>query len=250
MARPVFFFTDFGSRGPYLGQMESAVLKVAPQARIIHLMNDAPFANPLASGCLLSALNHHLPENAVVVAVVDPGVGGNRRAICLNIGDRSYLGPDNGLLALLANKAGLENCTVEILDEKYMAGASVSFHGRDVFAPVAGLLVTGEMPETCSLPAHELVGASWPTDIPEIIYLDGFGNAMTGLRMRDLQGGLQGVVVGGQLVKPAHTFSSVSPGTLFFYENSIGLLEIAANGDSAGRILALEIGSPVTLVNG
>ncbi|WP_419598269.1 SAM-dependent chlorinase/fluorinase, partial [Thiolapillus sp.] len=90
--------------------MESAVLAVAPQARIINLMNDAPFANPRASAYLLAALNNYLPENAVVVAVVDPGVGGSRKAICLNIGDRWYLGPDNGLLSLLVSNAGVENC--------------------------------------------------------------------------------------------------------------------------------------------
>jgi len=244
MNPPVFFFTDFSSRGPYLGQMETAVLAVAPHARIINLMNDAPFANPRASACLLAALNDYLPENAVVVAVVDPGVGGSRKAICLNIGDRWYLGPDNGLLALLVSNAGAENCFLAELHDSYKTAASASFHGRDVFAPVAGLLVNGKSPDTCPLPASGMVGASWPGELAEVIYLDGFGNAMTGLRMRNL-GDLQGVVVGEQLVKPAHTFSSVPAGALFCYENSMGLLEIAANGSNAGRILGLEIGSPV-----
>ncbi|WP_419642338.1 SAM hydrolase/SAM-dependent halogenase family protein, partial [Thiolapillus sp.] len=232
------------SHGPYLGQMESAVLAVAPQARIINLMNDAPFANPRASAYLLAALNNYLPENAVVVAVVDPGVGGSRKAICLNIGDRWYLGPDNGLLSLLVSNAGVENCFLAGLHESYMKAASASFHGRDVFAPVAGLLVNGQSPDTYPLPVDGMAGASWPGELAEVIYLDGFGNAMTGLRMRNLRD-LQGVVVGEQLVKPAHTFSSVPAGALFCYENSLGLLEIAANGSNAGRILGLEIGSPV-----
>ncbi|WP_419590931.1 SAM hydroxide adenosyltransferase, partial [Thiolapillus sp.] len=109
---------------------------------------------------------------------------------------------------------------------------------------VAGLLVNGQSPDTYPLPVDGMAGASWPGELAEVIYLDGFGNAMTGLRMRNLRD-LQGVVVGEQLVKPAHTFSSVPAGALFCYENSLGLLEIAANGSNAGRILGLEIGSPV-----
>ncbi|HID44554.1 MAG TPA: hypothetical protein EYP34_02200 [Chromatiaceae bacterium] len=245
---PVFFFTDFSTRGPYTGQMEAALLSASPDSRVINLMCDAPFADPKAAAYLLSALDAYLPKEAIVVAVVDPGVGGDRKALCLNKGERWYTGPDNGLLAVLATHSKKDQIVLRELDMDDYQSISASFHGRDVFAPVAGILAQGKMPPCRPFSVVDMVGASWPADLSQVIYSDGFGNAMTGIRAANIEK-LRGVVVEGQRIDVARTFSSVPPGELFCYENSIGLIEIAVSRGSASRLLGLNVGAPVRLLD-
>ncbi|WP_456378473.1 SAM hydrolase/SAM-dependent halogenase family protein [Thiolapillus sp.] len=241
----VYFFTDFGIQGPYLGQMESVLLASSRDIRVINLMCDAPFANPRAGAYLLAALSRYLPQNAVVVAVVDPGVGSPRRALCLQQGERWYVAPDNGLLSMLSAAAG--NCRLWEIDPSSLPVASASFHGRDIFAPVAGKIVCGEAPGLRVIDMQTMVGASWPTDLEEIVYVDGFGNAMTGISASSVPG-FQGVVIGGHSIRRATTFSSVAIGELFCYVNSIGLVEIAVNQGNATEVLQLCIGHSVDVI--
>lgn len=242
----VYFFTDFGIQGPYLGQMESVLLEIEPTLRVINLMCDAPFANPKAGAYLLAALFRFLPDNAIVVAVVDPGVGSDRKALCLNIGNRWCVGPDNGLLAVLANEA--EQASLWELVIPFPDKVSVSFHGRDVFAPAAGALACGELPKGERMSRGRMLGSSWGRDLREIIYIDGFGNAMTGIEAGGSSREYSGVRVKGHFIRQAETFSAVPEGALFCYRNSIGLIEIAVNRGSAREILGLSIGEPVEVV--
>ena len=241
----VYFFTDFSVNGPYLGQMESVLLEQDPNIRVINLQCDAPFANPKASAYLLSALSAYLPENAIVVAVVDAGVGSSRKALCLNIGSRWFIGPDNGLLAVLADNA--EGCTLlepESFDQGFI---SASFHGRDVFAPLAADIALGKLPAGRAVVLDDMVGASWSTTLDEIIYIDGYGNAMTGMLARSISN-FKGIRCRQQYIPQGRTFSSVAQGTAFCYENSIGLIEIAVNCGSAEKLLGLQVGQLVKIV--
>ncbi len=242
----IYFFTDFGIQGPYLGQMESVLLESRQDIRVVNLMCDVPFANPRAAAYLLAALSRYLPENAVVVAVVDPGVGSSRRALCLQQGQRWYVAPDNGLLSILLT--GASNCRLWEIDPSSLPVASASFHGRDIFAPVAGKIVRGETPELRDIDIETMVGASWPQDLEEIVYIDGFGNAMTGVSASSVPG-FCGLVVGEQRIRRATTFSSVPIGELFCYVNSIDLIEIAANQGNAVEALQLRIGHSVDVLS-
>lgn len=235
-------FTDFGTRGPYLGQVTSVLAESAPAVPVINLISDAPFANPRASAYLLSALSAYLPAHAVVIAVVDPGVGSERKCLCLNIGSRWYLGPDNGLLALIAKNSSQSKLWE--IDVSRFAEVSNSFHGRDIFAPTAAAIANGLMPEMQQTSMASMIGFDWSSQLAEIIYIDGYGNAMTGLRA-DSYRDLLSITVGEITVQRAKTFSDVSPGSFLFFENSIGLLEIARNGGNAAQSLNLELGQAV-----
>ena len=121
---------------------------------------------------------------------------------------------------------------------------SASFHGRDLFAPVAARLARGESPPGEPLDGSQIVGGDWPDDLAEIIYLDHFGNAMTGLRAAKLASKTR-LAVGGQVLARARTFFDVPEGAAFWYENANGLAEIAVNGGRADRELDLAIRSEV-----
>ena len=126
------------------------------------------------------------------------------------------------------------------------ARLSASFHGRDLFAPVAARLALGEPPPGEAMALDRLVGADWPHDLAEIVYLDRFGNAMTGLRAAGLPADAV-LRAGGQELRRAGTFSDVAPGDAFWYENANGLVEIAANQARADRMLGLQVGDRVEL---
>ena len=241
---PIYLFTDFGTGGPYLGQMTSALKQHAPDCSVINLMCDAPFANPKASGYLLSALSEYLPVSSLVVAVVDPGVGSNRKCLCLQVDDRWYLGPDNGLLTMIAKR--YPQAQIMELDVEQFPNVSSSFHGRDIFAPAAGAIYTHSKLNRTELSRQNMVGMDWELDLPEIIYIDGFGNAMTGL-IAGHYPDVQLLSVQGQQISRHGTFSDTPHGTPLFYENSIGLLEIAVNLGNASKELELQVGDKVAI---
>lgn len=232
---PVFLFTDFGHAGPYVGQMTAAVLASAPSCRIVGLMHDAPAMRPDLAAYLLPAVCRPLPRGAVVAAVVDPGVGGERDALVVEAGGLSFVGPDNGLLSRLAgiSRVGRVDWRPPRL--------SASFHGRDLFAPVAARLAVGETVAQTPVAPEAICGADWPGELAKIIYIDAYGNCMSGLDAEKVSQN-SCVRIAGRDIGYAETFCRVAPGELFWYRNSQGLLEIAANGDSAARILSLALG--------
>ncbi|MFQ5468633.1 MAG: S-adenosyl-l-methionine hydroxide adenosyltransferase family protein, partial [Kiloniellaceae bacterium] len=134
----IVLFTDFGPTGPYMGQVTGALMRDAPGVEIVQLMCDAPAFDPRASAYLLAAYGPDFPEGSVFLAVVDPGVGGPRAPLALQAGGRWYVGPDNGLLAMVARRAGPAARAWEITWRP--ARLSATFHGRDLFAPVAARL--------------------------------------------------------------------------------------------------------------
>jgi len=235
----IVLFTDFSLHGPYVGQIRAAVLAEAPGMPVIDLMHDAPAYAPRPAAYLLASLAEHLPAGTTFVCVVDPGVGGERRALLLETEGRRFVGPDNGLLSVVARRDP-EACWAEILWRP--THLSPSFQGRDLFAPVAARLARGATVAT--RPLTDPVGADWPETLAEVIYLDGYGNAFTGLSAAALPSGAK-LCFGERCVARARTFSDVPPGTPFWYENAQGLAEIAVNRGSAARILELAVGQPL-----
>lgn len=235
----VILFTDFGAAGPYLGQMEMVIEQLAPSCRVINLLSNAPRAEPVLSGYLLAALSKQFPAQTIFLAVVDPGVGGERAAVVLEADGRLFVGPDNGLL----NSVAVQASQVQWSDITWRpAHCSSSFHGRDIFAPIAARLVN-QQAGGCLRPFERSL-ADWPADLAQIVYFDDYGNAMTGIRFRsDWQD--RTLSVNGCRIEPAETFCRVAKGELFWYRNSCGLIEIAANQDSAELCLNLRLGDSV-----
>lgn len=231
--------TDFGPGGPYMGQMQAVLQREAPGVPVITLFNDAPRCNPRASAYLLAAYAGEFPRGSVFVAVIDPGVGtATRRPLIVEADGRWFVGPDNGLFALIMRRAAMCRCW-EITWRP--SNLSASFHGRDLFAPVAARLARGEPPPG---EAAECASNDWADDLAEVIYIDHFGNAMTGLRAVTVAPDAV-ITVAGRQLHHAFTFGAVAAGSAFWYENANGLVELAINQGSVARELGLAIGIPV-----
>jgi S-adenosylmethionine hydrolase len=233
----IFLFTDFGSRDIYAGQVKAVLLRHAPREAVIDLLHDAPAFNVKAGAHLLAALAERIPRGSVTLAVVDPGVGGTRAPLAVLADGRWFIGPDNGLISVTAARA--KKCEAYSIGWRPQA-LSASFHGRDLFAPVAAMLACGNRKQA-KLGKSALAIRFGPGDVAEIIYVDHFGNLITGLRAAVLPQG-RGLAVNGRNIPRARTFSEVKEGEVFWYENSLGLVEIAASSASAAEVLGLKVG--------
>jgi S-adenosylmethionine hydrolase len=242
-AAPIFLFTDFGSTDIYVGQVKAVLLALSPESAVVDLANDlAPF-DVEAAAHLLAALASRLPAGAVTVCVVDPGVGSSRGAVALCADARWFVGPDNGLMSVLAARSARAAC--------YDLGPlhtppSASFHGRDLFAPHAAALANGSAPSKALHRRERLDVELGPGDLAKIIHIDRYGNAITGIRASSVHGEST-LCVEHRPLPRAGVFSDVPAGELFWYENSIGLVEIAANQASAAALLGLRIGVTVRM---
>lgn len=203
---------------------------------VIDALHDAPDFSIEASAHLLAALAPEYPEGAVFVAVVDPGVGGKRDAVVVAAGGRRFVGPDNGLFSIVWQRARRRRCWRIVWRPRRLTS---SFHGRDLFAPVAAALATG-------IPRNWLKAKRAPDvmladrELARIIYIDHYGNACTGLTRFDKSWRLR---AGGRILRYARTFEDADGP--FWYENSMRLVEIAAPRASAAKLLRLKLGSAV-----
>jgi S-adenosyl-L-methionine hydrolase (adenosine-forming) len=218
--------------------------RMAPGIPVVDLFADAPTGNPKASAYLLAAYAAWFPAGTVFLSVVDPGVGGARPAVFVEADRRWFVGPGNGLFELVQRRAHLTRSWDIAWQPAHM---SASFHGRDLFAPVAAMLAQGETPPGRPRDDGADRCPDWPDDLAEIVYVDHYGNAMTGLRASRLPTGAR-LVAAGQPLERARTFSDRPTGTAFWYENSNGLVEIAVNQGRADHALGLSIGMPVEIV--
>lgn len=235
-------FTDYGWNDPYVGQLKAVLASQAPQVPIIDLLHDVPDFNAHAGAQLLAALADAFPSGAVFLCVVDPGVGGPREAVVLEADGRWYVGPDNGLLSIVAARAGAAKVwQIQWRPENL----SATFHGRDLFAPMAAEIAAGRFPIK-RLKRASLNVQLDAADLSRILYIDHFGNAWTGIR-----GGLaepgNAVAVKGQTLAWRRTFSDAAKGEAFWYVNSAGLVEIAVNRGNAAELLGLKVGDPIRL---
>ncbi|MGC2854043.1 SAM hydrolase/SAM-dependent halogenase family protein [Novispirillum sp. DQ9] len=247
----IVLFTDFGLEGPYLGQVRAVLHRAAPGVPVVDLFSDLPPFDPGAAAYLLPAYGGEpFPEGTVVLAVVDPGVGTDRAPLVAQAGGRWFVGPDNGVLSrVIAQDPEARAWRVIWRPDRL----SASFHGRDLFAPVAAALASGGRPGDGTPPLlcehiapPTLVGADWPPDRAAVVYVDRYGNAMTGLRADALHP--QAVLVaGGRRIRRAATFGQVPVGEVLWYANANGLVEIACNSASAAEVLGMRVGSPVAV---
>jgi len=252
----IALYTDFGLSGHYVGQMKAILLQQAPAVPIIDLMHDAPVFDPQAAAYLLAALVGEFPPDTVFLCVVDPGVGGQRKPVILKAGQQWFIGPDNGLFNIVIQHALPKN-DIECWDITWQPKRlSASFHGRDLFAPVAAKLantlvdkLAGKLADKATMPGvprtldMDIVNL-WPGDLSKIIYVDHYGNAITGIRASSLPD-TNTIFINNEKITRANTFSDVSEGQGFCYQNANGLMEIAVNQGRADQQYQLRIGSAV-----
>jgi S-adenosylmethionine hydrolase len=238
----ILLYTDFGAEGPSLGQVQAVLHRDAPSIPVTNLLSNAPAGEPELASYLLAALVPQCPPGAVLVCVVDPGVGGERLPVVLEADGRWLVGPDNGLLntvGIQARQAGWQ-----IIGWR-PAELSSCFHGRDLFAPIAARIARGDFSwRRSGWSGPDL--ADWPADRAAVVYCDHYGNALTGVRYRDELAGSE-LVVSGRRLRQAETFCRVAAGEPFWYCNSLGLVEIAVNRGRADRELGLVPGTDVLI---
>jgi len=243
----IVLFTDFGLNGPYVGQMKSVLAQLAPDTPVIDLMHDAPNYNAEASAYLLASLVSEFPDDTIFLSVVDPGVGGKRKPVVVRADEHWFVGPDNGLFNVVALH-GQETGEVQwwCIDWQPQRLSS-SFHGRDLFAPVAAMLANGEPVPGEPLLLEKKAKINWPSDLAKIIYVDHYGNAITGIRANSITAS-QTIIINGYRFDWARTFSDVNLGDGFWYENANGLVEIAVNQGNASEQFKLGVGDEVRIV--
>ncbi|HEX2692049.1 MAG TPA: SAM-dependent chlorinase/fluorinase [Kofleriaceae bacterium] len=267
--------TDFGTSDGYVGAMKGVIVRLAgshPAPIIIDLAHDIPPGDIPHAAWVVATSTTEFPPGSIHVVVVDPGVGGSRRAVIVRARDRWYVGPDNGVFAYLTS-ARTEAYAIE--NERFRAErVSRTFHGRDVFAPAAAAIASGDDPETAG-PRVELVGrlpwspahgdrARWPAqpgqdledegppegsererEVGRIIHVDRFGNLITDLT--EAEAG-RAVVVAGLTLPIVGTYEDVERGELLAYIGSAGTVEIAVRDGRADKRLEFVRGMPVSSV--
>ena len=237
----ILLVTDFGLNGPYVGQILSVLQQCATGVPTINLFADAPTYNPRATAYLLAAYAEAFPEGSTFLVVVDPDVGTGRHVpVIVQACGRWFVGPDNGLFNVVCSRSKRPVQWLEISWRPERV--SVSFHGRDLYAPVAARVAQGDLSAGKPLAGREYT--EWPPDLWEIVYIDHFGNAVTGIRASQVDPSAI-LAIRGNFLRKAHTFGSVSEGDTFWYENSAGLIEVAGNCDRADIKLGLSIGDDI-----
>jgi S-adenosylmethionine hydrolase len=224
--------------------MEAVLYQDAPGVPVVELFSDLPPFNPQSAAYLIAAYSAEFPPGTVFLGVVDPGVGGQRMPLMLRADQRWYVGPDNGVFALVARRAGMVEEWEIIWRPEHL---SASFHGRDLFAPVAARLANGMEVANRKIDTPQQSYQAWTDDLPQVIYIDHFGNAITGIRSSTIKADVT-LEAGGQALMGAHTFSDVPQGAGFWYQNANGLVEIAVNQGNAAEVFGLTVGTPIKIL--
>ena len=248
--------TDFGTRDWFVGTMKGVVLNINPRANVVDLTHEIPPGDIRAGAFALMAGCRYFPKGTVHVAVVDPGVGGPRRAIAVQTEDYIFVGPDNGALSWALRRERIK--TVRRLEEAryFLKSVSRTFHGRDIFAPIAAHLSRGLAIQRLGREVKDWVTLPWPrptrsrgTIRGEVIYIDHFGNAITNI---ESESGFSGRKVACEVAgrRKLHCalagfYGAVPVNNPVAVLGSSGFLEIAVNAGSAARKFGLRIGDTV-----
>ncbi|MGA7181505.1 MAG: SAM-dependent chlorinase/fluorinase [Thiobacillaceae bacterium] len=239
----IVLFTDFGMHDPYVGQVKAKLAVLAPSQKVVDLLHQVPDYNAHAGAHLIAAFAPTYPPGAVFMCVVDPGVGTERDGVVVTAGGHWFVGPDNGLLSIVAAR----NTDTRIWRIEWQPeDASATFHGRDIFAVIAALIANGEFPGDKLGEMAKLHVEFDAADLPRVIYIDHYGNAWSGIRGAGLPKATR-VVARDAEFRHAETFGIVGKGEGFWFANSVGLLEMAINRGNAAEKLGLKVGDRVQL---
>ncbi len=253
----ITLLTDFGLQDAYVGIMKGVILNLNPAARLVDLSHEVGPQEILAGALMLQSAWGYFPPGTIHLAVVDPGVGSRRRALAAACGGQFLVGPDNGLFSLIFAEHS-PHLLVSLENPRYfLPKISATFHGRDIFAPVAAHLSLGVPLNNLGPALSDPVRLDWPIPrfgeaevIGQVVAADHFGNLISNIPLEKLDNWLQGRsagfrVQGQEISRLATTYSEVRPGTLLALGGSHGYLEIACREGSAANVLGAGVGARV-----
>ncbi len=261
-AQIIALLTDFGLHDHFVGTMKGVIFSINPQARIVDISHDIEPQNVSQAGYLLWSSYRYFPSGTIFVCVVDPGVGSSRPIIAVRTQHHIFVAPENGLLDYVLAEEGIKKAVrVEYhshssAQKYFLQNISSSFHGRDVFAPLAAHLSLGisltkvgspaKLPNTKSL----FVNLSSPTDSAKIIHIDYFGNLITNIRIHSNQKIFGGVscAVGKKRITQWIRFYDEAPSNIpCLIVGSSNLIEIVVKNNNAAKLLSARTGMNVHL---
>lgn len=281
----ITILTDFGIKDGYVGTMKGVILRITPHAQIVDLSEDVAPQDIFEGAFIIFSAYKYFPKGTVHLVVVDPGVGSSRRVICVKTKEYMFVAPDNGILSLVVANEPPE-FIIEVTNKRYfLQEISDTFHGRDIFAPIAGHLLHGIKPEDLGNKIATIKKIDMPRPVlspagvltAEIIYIDHFGNLITNIdydtfenfkisastrpwyrnstkdyrfdyNKGDLTNRKLSIIIGEKgITKISKSYSEVAEGGLLAIFGSSGFLEIAANKDNAKRLLKREKGDKVVI---
>jgi len=261
LTRTITLTTDFGLNDPYVAEMKAVILGICPNAVIIDITHEVAKFNIRMGAYVLASAVPYFPEGAVHVGVVDPGVGTRRRPIVIQTKQSFFVGPDNGLLVLAAEKQGIMRIH-ELANPRFMLPkVSHTFHGRDVFAPAAAHLMNGVKPEEFGPEIRKAVQPEFAKVtqkngalVGEVLHVDGFGNIITNINEKEVtQSHVKAEVsvdlAGHKLkLKLCQAYGETKPHTPLALIGSHGFLEISINQGSAAKKFETKPGDKIKLL--
>lgn len=259
MRNVITLTTDFGLQDYYVSAMKAAILGIAPEVRLVDISHEIPSQDIMAGSWILNNSAMLFPPGTVHTVVVDPGVGTDRKPIALKIEDQFFVGPDNGIFSLLTAEKDFK--AVRLSNEKYWrSNPSNTFHGRDIFAPVAAHLSQGVELAELGESLDDLVTYRWSVPIADkdglegmVIHIDKFGNLITNLPDTLIEDVIKDksvkIYVGNTILDEIiTTFGSVTEGEPAAYIGSSGMLEIGINKGNAEKMLGVQKGAQISLI--
>ncbi len=247
--------TDFGLADGYVGTMKGVILSIAPGAHLVDVSHDIAPQNVRQAAYVLSRAAPYFPRGTVHLAVVDPGVGSARRPLLVQTPGACFVGPDNGLFTFALDQPGA--AVFELTrSEFWRPVVSRTFHGRDIFAPVAAHLANGRLPPDLGAPVVD------PVRLPEpaaariapghlrghVIHIDRFGNLVTSIPAAWVTGGAWACLIRGRRIEGIQqTYAAAQPGALIALVSSGDTVEVAVRDGSAAALLGVQAGEPVDL---
>jgi S-adenosylmethionine hydrolase len=249
--------TDFGAAAPYAAAMKGVILALNPAARLVDLTHQIPPQDVRHAAFFLMSAVPYFPPGTIHVVVVDPGVGTERAILYVEAGGQRLLAPDNGCWTLLAGESPR---VIRLAEPRFWRQpVSATFHGRDIFAPVAARLGLGTDPALLGPPAAEWARLTVPAPRPveggtvgEIIFIDDFGNIITNIRAEWARPPDLLILGGASLRRGAdfrwvRSYGEAEPGSLVALVSSVGLFEVAVNQGNAAERLSVRVGDPMTV---
>ena len=252
----ITLLTDFGTADYFAGAVKGAILSVNPVAAIVDITHEIPPQDVEAAAFTLLATYQTFPQGTIHVAVVDPGVGSARRPIVVRAGDQFFVGPDNGIFTYIYDREPSHQVFHITSDKYFRPSPSTTFHGRDIFAPVAAALSKGVTLKQLGVVINDKVRLETSLK-PEvlkngnvkgrIIHIDRFGNCITNLT-RDLCDERSALLIKRKTIRAFRDFySDAPPNSLFAIWGSAGFLEISVNGSSAAKVLRAKRGDTIVV---
>ena len=245
----ITLLTDFGTRDWFVASMKGVITGIAPRARVVDITHEIAAGDIWSAAFVLAQAAPTFPRGTIHVAVVDPTVGSERKALLARISGQYFLAPDNGLLSLVAKQGDIEEIR-EVTNTRYFRNPVCNiFHGRDIFAPVAAHLARGVAPKNFGPKLNRVVRLDIPpasSDEATVLYIDRFGNCITNYKLGSHPpAGITFRVSRTRISGIKRSYAAVRQGSPLATVGSTGLVEIAVNGGNAAKRFGLKIGSKI-----